>query len=150
VWLSAARAIYLKKRSYRAKCFSFSKRSAMGNKINNIPVETRKQRYLDERSSSITYNQRKHDSIACLLTRIRRSVEIAPRCGDHRVVDVTYVRIDLLLQATEWKLLSNELMETYGLQIGNLQLWESNSGGDDDERPVWELTFNLQRSNVEK
>lgn len=116
---------------------------------NQITVETRKQWYLSECDSSISYNQRKHNSIDRLLTRIRRSVEIAPWPGEHRVVDVPYFKISLLRQATAWKLLENELMQTYGLQIGNLQLWESNSDGD-DEQPVWDLTFHLRQSNVEK
>lgn len=129
----------------------------MGNEIGvigfgTIPkLEPRKERYLAECDSSISYNQRKHNSIDRLLTRIRRSVEIAPWPGEHRVVDVPYFRINLLRQAPAWKLLENELIQTYGLQIGNLQLWESNSDGDDDdEQPVWDLTFHLRQSNVEK
>lgn len=109
-------------------------------------LQTRKACYLAECTSSINYNRLKHNSIDHLLVRIRRSVEIAPRCGEHRVVDVPYFRIHILLQSPAWKLLENELAETYGLKIRNLELWQR----DDGDALICDLTFNLQRYDVEK
>ena len=118
----------------------FQKSSTMGN---TITLENRKAGYLAERASSINYNHLKHNSVDRLLARIRRSVEIAPRCGEHRVEDVPYFQIHRLLQSPAWKLLEEDLRETYGgLEIGNLALWQRD---EYDDGLIWDLTFDLRQ-----